>query len=244
MIMYDWVVWLLWTPSIIFLLMCNSICLCSLHSGFSQSGTGREKENPLSQRLSSCQPPGQFTCKDSSYEPTTSTSATTAVNSHPDDHHHQTENGDPDTDLSPTSQREAGEGWDREQVKRLEERNKWFEEGVSFSEMGSRWDSMELKKGTVPVPVTETMDLQVNKKWAEFETLPFRDMSAQSLIGAQAYQSSSLEGSKSPVGSDTYQLVPEEAEQPDRGSQALSSAQTSQTKTAEALKKEVRKKYI
>ncbi|XP_029019629.1 myosin phosphatase Rho-interacting protein-like isoform X2 [Betta splendens] len=203
-----------------------------------QSDTGREKANPLARRPSSCQPPGQFTCRDSGCEPTTSTSATAAVNSHLDDHHHQTENGEPDADLSPASQREAGEGWDREQAKRLEERNKWFEEGVSFSEMGSRWDSMELKKGTVPVPVSETMDLQVNRKWAEFETRPFRDMSAQSLIGSQASRSSSPEGSKSPVNSHTYQLSHEEAEQSVSGSQSLNSVQSSQTKTSEALKKE------
>lgn len=149
---------------------------------------------------------------------------------------------DLDTDLSPASQRGEGEGWDREQAKRLEERNKWFEKGVPFSEMGSRWDSMELKKGSVPVPVIETMDSEVNRKWTEFETLPFRDMSAQSLIGAQAYQSSTLQASGSPVSSQAYQLSPEEAEQSVNGSQSMNGVQTSQTNTAEALKKEVRKK--
>lgn len=219
--------------------MCNSIHLCFLHSGFSQSDTGSEKENPLSRRPLSCQPPAQFTCRDSSYEPTTSTSATTAAKNSRLADHHQTVDGDLDADLTPASQREEGEGWDREQAKRLEERNKWFEKGVPFSEMGSRWDSMELKKGSVPVPVIETMDSEVNRKWAEFETLPFRDMSAQSLIGAQAYQSSTLEASKSLVSSQTYQLSPEEAVS---GSQPINDVQTSQTSTAEALKKEVRKK--
>lgn len=155
--------------------------------------------------------------------------------------------------MSPASQREDGEGWDREQAKRLEERNKWFEEGVSFSEMGSKWDSMELKKGSVTVPVIQTMDSEVNRKWAEFETLSFRDMSAQSLIGAQACQSSTPQASQSIVSPQTYKLSPEEAELSVTGSQiditsskgalpSLNCVQTSQTNTAESLQKEVRKK--
>ncbi|XP_042341313.1 TRIO and F-actin-binding protein-like [Plectropomus leopardus] len=212
-----------------------------------QSDTGSEKENPLSRRPSSCQPPAQFTCRDSGYEPTTSTSTTTAANSHQADHHHQTV--DADLDLSPASQREEGEGWDREQAKRLEERNKWFEEGVLFSGMGSRWDSMELKRGSVPVPVIDTMDSEVNRKWVEFETMSFRDMSAQSLIGAQAYQSSTPQASQPLVSSQVYQSSPEETEQSVTTSQtdissfkealpSINGAQTIQTNKAEALQKE------
>ncbi|XP_054460781.1 TRIO and F-actin-binding protein-like [Anoplopoma fimbria] len=212
-----------------------------------QSETGSEKENPLSRRPSSCQPPARFTCKDSGYEPTTSTSSTTAASPHQADHHHhhhrhQTVDGD--LDLSPSSQREEGEGWDREQAKRLEERNKWFEEGVTFREMGSRWDSMELKRGSVPVPVIETMDSDVSRKWVEFETLSFRDMSAQSFIGAQSYQPSTPLASQSLSSSQTYQSSPEEAEQPATGSQteilnpSINGAQTIQTHKAEALQKE------
>ncbi|XP_022614339.1 myosin phosphatase Rho-interacting protein-like isoform X3 [Seriola dumerili] len=215
-----------------------------------QSDTGSEKENSLSRRPSSCQPLARFTSKDSGYEPTTSTSTTTtAANSHQADRHHQTVEGHPDADISPASQRGEGEGWDREQAKRLEERNKWFEEGVPFSEMGSRWDSMELKKGSVPVPVIETMDSVVNRKWAEFETLSFGDMSAQSLIGAQADQSSTPQASQSLVSSQTYQSSREDAEHSVNGSQAdltsskgappsINDAQTIQTNTAEALQKE------
>ncbi|XP_067115359.1 TRIO and F-actin-binding protein-like [Osmerus mordax] len=58
--------------------------------------------------------------------------------------------------------------------------------------MSSRWDSMELKKGSVPVPVTQ-MDPEVIKKWAEFESLSFRDVSAQSLIGAQTSPSTTAQ---------------------------------------------------
>uniref|UniRef100_A0A3B3DQ78 PH domain-containing protein n=1 Tax=Oryzias melastigma TaxID=30732 RepID=A0A3B3DQ78_ORYME len=149
-----------------------------------QSDSSSEKENPLSQRPSSSQPPARFTCNSSGGERTTSTYTATAANPIREDG--QTADG---ADLSPTSQREEGEGWDREQAKRLEERNKWFEEGASLGEMSSRWDSMELKRGSVPVPVTETIDSELNRKWAEFETLSFSDMSPQSLMGAQNYQS-------------------------------------------------------
>ncbi|TMS23554.1 TRIO and F-actin-binding protein [Larimichthys crocea] len=210
-----------------------------------QSDTGSEKENPLSRRPSSCQPPARFTCRDSGYEPATSTSASTAAKSHRTaDHHHDqvSVDGDLDADLSPASQREEGEGWDREQAKRLEERNKWFEEGVPFSEMGSRWDSMELKRGNVPVPVIETLDSEVSKKWAELETLSFSSMTAQSLIGAQAYQSSTPQ---TLVSSQTYQSSPEEAEQSETDMSSskgalpsMNGAQNVQTNTAEALQKE------
>lgn len=212
-----------------------------------QSETGSVKENPLSRRPSSCQPPARFTCKDSGHEPTTSSSSNTAADFHQGERIHQTVDGDPD--LSPSSPREEGEGWDREQVKRLEERNKWFVDGVPFTEMGSRWDSVELKKGSVPVPVIETMDSEVNRKWVEFETLTFTDMSAQSLIGSQAYQSSPPQSSPSLVSPQTYQSSREEAEQSVSGSQtdisssrealaSINEAQTVQTKKTDALQKE------
>ncbi|XP_069024051.1 myosin phosphatase Rho-interacting protein-like isoform X1 [Embiotoca jacksoni] len=221
----------------------------AIHNNTHQSDTSSKKENPLSRRPSSCQPPARFTCKDFGYEPGTSTSTSRAANSHQVDRHYQTVDGELGADLSPASQREEGEGWDREQAKRLEERNKWFEEGVPFSEMASRWDSMELKKGSVPVPVIETMDSEVSRKWAEFETLSFGDMSAQSLIGAQVYQSCTTQASESLVSSQTYHRGPEEAEKSVTSSQtdtsgskeALSSingAQIIQTDTAEALQKE------
>ncbi len=193
--------------------MCNTTLLSLPYSDLSQSDTSSEKENPRSRRPSSCQPPARFTCKESGYEPANSISTTAAANSHHADHHRQTVDGDLGADISPASQREEGEGWDREQAKRLEDRNKWFEEGVPVNEMGSRWDSVELKRGSVPVPVIETMDSEVSRKWAELEKLSFKEMSPQSLIGAQAYQSSTQQASQSLVSSQTYQSSPEETEQ-------------------------------
>uniref|UniRef100_A0A3P9DBS4 PH domain-containing protein n=1 Tax=Maylandia zebra TaxID=106582 RepID=A0A3P9DBS4_9CICH len=214
-----------------------------------QSDIGSEKENPLSRRPSPCQPPAQFTCKDSGYEPATCTSTTRAANSYQTEIHHQAADRDLGADLSLASQREEGECWDREQAKRLEERNKWFEEGLPVNEMGSRWESMELKKGSVPVPVIETMDSEVNRKWVEFETMSFQDMSSQSLIGTQAYQSSTAQASASLLTPQRDHSPPQEVNQSVTGSQtdtsnmkeappSINGAQITMN-TAEALQKEV-----
>lgn len=85
----------------------------------------------------------------------------------------------------------------------MEERNRWFEKGAPISDMGSRWESMELKSGSVPVPVIDSMDSEVSMKWTELERLSFRGRSAQSLIGAQVYRSSSLRPPPSHLGSQT-----------------------------------------
>jgi len=225
-------------------------------SKLSQSDTGSEKEDPLSQRPSPCQPPALRTCKESSYErsPAATGANSTAASSHRAARH-QTDSVDPDLeatppDLSPASQREAGEGWDREQAKRLEERNKWFEEGITFMEMNSRWDSMELKKGSV----SDTLDSELNRKWAEFERVSFRDMTPQSLIGAPTHQSgnsySSTEGSTLLPHSEAYQSSPEETYGPPAGSQTndvsaqassvlMNGGQAAPSRAADALQKEV-----
>ncbi|CAL8332354.1 unnamed protein product [Lota lota] len=220
-----------------------------------QSDTGSEKEDPLSQRSSSCQPPTLRACRESSYE---RSPAATGVNGTAATFRraarHQTDCVDPDLeakppDLSPASQREAGEGWDRDQAKRLEERNKWFEEGITFMEMNSRWDSMELKKGSVPVPVTDTMDSELNRKWDEFERVSFRDMTPQSLIGAPTHQSGPTEDCPPLPRSETYPSSREEAYRPPLGSQtdnlstqkslpSMNGSQMAQSRTAEALQKE------
>ncbi|XP_027874832.1 TRIO and F-actin-binding protein-like isoform X1 [Xiphophorus couchianus] len=211
-----------------------------------QSDSSSEKANSRSRRLSSSQRPAQFPCKDSSYEPATSIYNTVDANANKD----PTTEGDPGIDLSPATQREQGEGWDREQAKRLEERNKWFEEGVPLSDLSSRWDSMELKKGNITVPVIETMDSEVNKKWTEFET-SYKDISSQSLIGAQAHQSSSPDLSGSLIYSQMYQPSPDQVNQTCLSSsgKALPSinSQILPTNKAEALQKEqvesIRKEY-
>ncbi|XP_061572697.1 TRIO and F-actin-binding protein-like isoform X2 [Cololabis saira] len=197
-----------------------------------QSDSSSEKENPISCRPSSCQPPARFTCRDSGDEPATCGSA----NSDREDRRRHRRRP---VDSSPAGRREEAKGWDREQAKRLEERNRWFEEGAPPGEMGSRWDSMDLKRGGVPVPAAETTDSEVNRKWTEFETLSFEDVTAQSLIGAQAYQSTPQhyhpnprEPKQSVAGSQTITSGSEEAPLPVNG------AETVRTNTAEALHKE------
>lgn len=135
----------------------------------------------------------------------------------------------------------------------MEERNKWFEEGVRLNEMGTRWDSMELKAGCVPVPVFDTVDAEVSRKWAQFENLPFRDMSAQSLIGVEAYLSSRSHASQTLVDSQMCHSSPDEVKLPtiasetDTSSSALPSPSMKEAKAttvnpAEVLQREVRVK--
>uniref|UniRef100_A0A8K9UHV5 PH domain-containing protein n=1 Tax=Oncorhynchus mykiss TaxID=8022 RepID=A0A8K9UHV5_ONCMY len=154
------------------------------HSSDITPRSDSEREN--SQPVSSRQPPSVLTCEDSDPQTTNSTSNLCQMDSLAPDL------DDTSPNMSSDSQREAGEGWDREQAKRLEERNRWFEGGIPFREMGSRWDSLDLKKAGVPVPVTHTMDVDVNNKWVEFESLTFREMSALSLIGAQTNQTNQM----------------------------------------------------
>ncbi|XP_037553692.1 TRIO and F-actin-binding protein [Nematolebias whitei] len=163
--------------------------------GWSLSDSSSENLNPRPRRPSSGQPCARFTRRDSGYE------AASSATFNQDDRRCQTAGGGPGADVFPAGQREDGEGWDREQAKRLEERNKWFEAGATISEMSSRWDSMELKKGNDPA---EAADSEVSRKWAEFETLSFRDLSEPSLFGPQAYPSSTLQESESPASSQTF----------------------------------------
>jgi hypothetical protein len=133
----------------------------------------------------------------------------------------------------------------------LEERNKWFEEGITIMEMNSRWDSMELKKGSVPVPASDTMDSELNRKWDEFERVSFRDMTPQSLMGAPTHQSGPREDFPPSPRSETYPSSREETYGPPLGSRteddlsdpesspSMNGGQTAQSGAAEALQKEV-----
>lgn len=183
-------------------------------SKLSLSDSSSEKQNLRPRRPSSGQPRARFTCRDSGYEAASSATFTQ------DDRRRQTAGGGPAADVSPAGQREDGEGWDREQAKRLEERNKWFEAGATISEMSSRWDSMELKKGNDP---SDAADSEVSRKWAEFETLSFRDPSEP----PQSYQSGTLQESEAPASSQTLHGSSGEA--------ARSSSQTSLPSLNEAV---------
>ncbi|XP_061685129.1 TRIO and F-actin-binding protein-like isoform X2 [Syngnathoides biaculeatus] len=155
-----------------------------------QSEGASEKEEPLSRGPSSRQPAAGFTRSD--FEPARSEGRHPAAPA--------------EVSSGPDGKDEREEGRDRDWAKRLEERNKWFEDAVPFGEMGSRWDCVELKRGSVAVPVIDATDSEVSRKWTEFERLSFRDVSPESLGRAQAYQTIS----DSHVGTQIRQSSPDE----------------------------------
>ncbi|KAB5523635.1 hypothetical protein PHYPO_G00154830 [Pangasianodon hypophthalmus] len=100
---------------------------------------------------------------------------------------------DPDMMSLPlTNHREAGVGRDTEQEKRLGDRTKWFQEGVSDREADSPWDKVQLKKGAVACvmpQIPETMTgTDIEKKWEDFEKIPVGEMRSLSLIGSEPPQ--------------------------------------------------------
>lgn len=103
--------------------------------------------------------------------------------------------GSDETDVmsSPlTNRREAGEGRDRDLERRLEDRTKWFQEGISDREGEDPWEKVELKKGATPVILTKPRvpDAQtvpdIERKWADFEQLPVGEN--KSPVGSQNSQ--------------------------------------------------------
>ncbi|XP_054635855.1 TRIO and F-actin-binding protein-like isoform X2 [Dunckerocampus dactyliophorus] len=221
----------------------------AIQNNKNQSDSSSEKGNPLSRGPSSCQPAARFTCPD--FEATHS--HTTRTDSH------QANGSRQPTDVkvhaNVFSDLHKEEDLDCDWAKRLEERNKWFEDGVPFTEMGSRWDDMQLKRGSVPVPVIDTMDSEVSRKWTELERLSFSGMTAQSLIGAQAYQTITPYSNQPPVDSQTCKSSPAKEEEfvtslPTDSScskEALPTMNGShivQTNTAEALQKEAQSQSL
>lgn len=81
-----------------------------------------------------------------------------------------------------TNHREAGEGRDREQERRLEDRTRWFQEGVMCCDgVSSRWDNIELKKGTLQTPDQQAETVagkskDIDSKWEDFERLSFGEV--------------------------------------------------------------------
>lgn len=97
---------------------------------------------------------------------------------------------EPDITSSPlTNRREAGEGRDREHERRLEDRTKWFQDGVSDRECDDPWEKVELKKGATTVNLTQPQvpkaktGPDIEKKWEDFEQLPIGEK--RSLVGSQ-----------------------------------------------------------
>ncbi|XP_051993037.1 TRIO and F-actin-binding protein [Xyrauchen texanus] len=91
-----------------------------------------------------------------------------------------------------TNRREAGEGRDREHERRLEDRTKWLQEGVSDKEGEDPWDKVELKKGAVSSVVLTRPEVpeapigpDIERKWVDFEQLPFGELRSLSRVGSQ-----------------------------------------------------------
>ncbi|XP_061766278.1 TRIO and F-actin-binding protein-like [Nerophis ophidion] len=206
----------------------------AVHNNTRQSDSGGQKGDPLSCVPSPCQPAACSTRPDLE-PPDPGTAATCPPN-------------------PPADPGRGEEDWDCDWAKRLEERNRWFEDAVPLGGAGSRWDCMQLKRGSVPVPVIHTMDSQVSKKWTELERLSFRGMTAQSLIGTQAYRTTTPHsgGALDPSqacrsGSDTLEELvgglptdspcSEEASPPGSGSHLVQNTAESLQKEALSLRK-------
>uniref|UniRef100_A0A8C9RVM5 PH domain-containing protein n=1 Tax=Scleropages formosus TaxID=113540 RepID=A0A8C9RVM5_SCLFO len=87
--------------------------------------------------------------------------------------------------------RDAEEDAGREHVRRLEDRTRWFEAGLSTKEppLGSSpWDAVLLKKGVDPASL---MEAELDRKWAEFERLPLQETRSLRLMGVRAGQPAS-----------------------------------------------------
>lgn len=83
----------------------------------------------------------------------------------------------------PPSQREAGEGQGREHSQWQEERN-----------MSSQWEAVLSRKGTgVGSNQRLRMEEEIEKKWAEFERLPLKDMSSLPQVGSLSSSQSASE---------------------------------------------------
>ncbi|XP_029014458.1 TRIO and F-actin binding protein b [Betta splendens] len=95
----------------------------------------------------------------------------------------------------PPSQREAGEGQGREH-------GQWQEENTS-----SQWEAVLLKRGSgVGSNQRLRMEEQIEKKWAEFERLPLKDMSSLSQVGPRPSSQSASEALQREVASLRQQL--------------------------------------
>ncbi|XP_051558236.1 filaggrin-like isoform X2 [Myxocyprinus asiaticus] len=100
---------------------------------------------------------------------------------------------EPDMMSSPlTNRREAGEGRDKEHERRLEDRTKWFQDGVSDREGEDPWDKVDLKKGaltSIALTQLEVPDAptgpDIERKWADFEQFTFGELRSLSLVGSQ-----------------------------------------------------------
>ncbi|XP_067472498.1 TRIO and F-actin binding protein b [Thunnus thynnus] len=108
----------------------------------------------------------------------------------------------------PASQREAGEGQGREQSQWQEERTR--------DTTSSQWEAVLSRKGTgVGMNQRPRMEDEIEKKWAEFERMPLKEMSSLPAVGIRSSSQSANEALQREVASLRQQL--EQLQQVGRG---------------------------
>lgn len=86
----------------------------------------------------------------------------------------------------PASQREAGEGQGREQSQWQEERTR--------DTTSSQWEAVLSRKGTgIGTNQRPRMEDEIEKKWAEFERMPLKEMSSLAPVGSRSSSQSANE---------------------------------------------------
>ncbi|XP_050929880.1 TRIO and F-actin binding protein b isoform X2 [Lates calcarifer] len=96
----------------------------------------------------------------------------------------------------PAGQREAGEGQGREHSQWQEERN-----------MSSQWEAVLSRKGTSTGSNQRLrMEDEIEKKWAEFERMPLKEMSSLPPMGSRSSSQSATEALQREVASLRQQL--------------------------------------
>uniref|UniRef100_A0A3B4UXA0 TRIO and F-actin binding protein b n=1 Tax=Seriola dumerili TaxID=41447 RepID=A0A3B4UXA0_SERDU len=105
----------------------------------------------------------------------------------------------------PASQREAGEGQGREHIQWQEERN-----------TSSQWEAVLSRKGTgIGSNQRLRMEDEIEKKWAEFERMPLKEMGSLPSVGSRSSSQSANEALQREVASLRQQL--EELQRGGRG---------------------------
>ncbi|KAM7386419.1 hypothetical protein PAMA_009167 [Pampus argenteus] len=108
----------------------------------------------------------------------------------------------------PASQREAGEGQGREQSQWQEERTR--------DTTSSQWEAVLSRKGTgIGMNQRPRVEDEIEKKWAEFERMPLKEMSSLPSVGSRSSSQSANEALQREVASLRQQL--EQLQQGGRG---------------------------
>lgn len=96
-------------------------------------------------------------------------------------------------------------GRDQEHERRLEDRTRWFQEGIVCTTDGSRWDTIELKKGTIKPTERTAADLErlaesisggsqdIDKKWEDFERMQMGEAQSLAVVDSSKQEQTKAE---------------------------------------------------